>query len=181
MEARCNALIFIGILATIASLRAGAPSPSLDPAAPGTSALADLEDAFASQPANATLARQLAEAYLDLEQPGLAVAVLRSGDASLMDDPIVAHRMAQAYEATGRVLDAYATAQYARNHCARLLETGGESPSTCNAHELAVLDVHSRVLQTMVAWGVSDPLRDPRTALAYQSQMRLATVAMAGR
>ena len=103
MEARCNALIFVGILATIASLRNAEPASDLDPENPGTAALASLEDAFATDPGNRALARRLAETYLDLERPGLAVAVLRSGDPAVLEDPIVAHRMAQAYEATGRV------------------------------------------------------------------------------
>ena len=47
MEARCNALIFVGILATIASLHNAEPAADLDPRNPGTTALADLEDAFA--------------------------------------------------------------------------------------------------------------------------------------
>jgi hypothetical protein len=50
----------------------------------------------------------------------------------------------------------------------------------CTRSQLAVLDVHSRVLQTLVAWGVSDPLRDPRTARAYEAQMRVTSVALAG-
>ncbi|MCA9573921.1 MAG: hypothetical protein R3B40_27390 [Polyangiales bacterium] len=173
MEARCNALIFVGILATIASLHNAEPAADLDPRNPGTTALADLEDAFALDPGNRVLARQLAETYLDLERPGLAVAVLRAGDPEVMRDPIVAHRMAQAYEATGRVLDAFATARYAQDRCA--------NEPTCTASQLAVLDVHTRVLQTLVAWGVSDPLSDPRTTRAYEAQLRMATVAMAPR
>lgn len=182
VEASCNALIFVGILATIAALQNAEPASDLDPQNPGTAALTALEDAFALDPGNPALARTLAEAYLDLERPGLAVAVLRAGDPSVMRDPIVAHRMAQAYEATGRVLDAYATARYAQERCANTLTAGSsasldDAERACTPSQLAVLDVHSRVLQTLVAWGVSDPLRDPRTARAYEAQLRMATVA----
>jgi hypothetical protein len=189
VEARCNALIFIGILATIASLQNAEPASDLDPRNPGTAALTTLEDAFAADPGDRAVARRLAETYLDLERPGLAVAVLRAGDASIMRDPIIAHRMAQAYEATGRVLDAYATARYAHERCANTLgdaavpelaDAGASLEPTCTPSQLAVLDVHSRVLQTLVAMGVSDPVRDPRTARAYEAQLRVATVAMAG-
>ena len=185
MEARCNAAIFLVIMATVASLQNAEPASDLDPQNPGTSALTSLEDQFAMDPSNRALARRLAETYLDLERPGLAVAVLRAGDPSIMGDPIVAHRMAQAYEATGRVLDAYATARYAHQRCANTLNevvdsTHDGSESACTPSQLAVLDVHSRVLQTLVAWGVSDPLRDPRTPRAYEAQLRMATVAMAG-
>lgn len=186
MEARCNALIFVGILATLASLQNAEPASDLDQRNPGTATLTSLEDAFATDPGNRALARRLAETYLDLERPGLAVAVLRSGDPSIMQDPIVAHRMAQAYEATGRVLDAYATARYAQERCVSTLSAEASAASVegvepvCTRSQLAVLDVHSRVLQTLVAWGVSDPLRDPRTSRAYEAQMRVATVAMAG-
>jgi len=189
VEARCNALIFVGILATLASLQNAEPASDLDQRNPGTATLTRLEDAFATDPGNRALARRLAETYLDLERPGLAVAVLRSGDPSIMQDPIIAHRMAQAYEATGRVLDAYATARYAQERCVSTLHQEANAVSTeatesvepaCTRSQLAVLDVHSRVLQTLVAWGVSDPLRDPRTSRAYEAQMRVATVAMAG-
>ena len=143
-----------------------------------------MEDAFALDPSNPALARGLAETYLDLERPGLAVAVLRASEPTVMRDPIVAHRLAQAYEATGRVLDAYATARYARERCANTLVASagaglGDAERVCTPSQLAVLDVHSRVLQTLVAWGVSDPLRDPRTAHAYEAELRMATVAMA--
>ncbi|MBK6580484.1 MAG: hypothetical protein IPG17_30865 [Sandaracinaceae bacterium] len=186
MEARCNALIFVGILATLASLQNAEPASDLDQRNPGTATLASLEDAFATDPGNRALARRLAETYLDLERPGLAVAVLRSGDPSIMEDPIIAHRMSQAYEATGRVLDAYATARYAQERCVTTLRNEAEGPlvegaePVCSRSQLAVLDVHARVLQTLVAWGVSDPLRDPRTTRAYEAQMRVTSVALAG-
>ena len=67
-----------------------------------------------------------------------------------------------------------------RSDAAQAGEAAEGTEPICTRSQLAVLDVHSRVLQTLVAWGVSDPLRDPRTSRAYQAQMRVATVAMAG-
>ena len=61
MEARCNALIFVGILATLASLQNAEPASDLDQRNPGTATLTRLEDAFATDPGNRALARRLAE------------------------------------------------------------------------------------------------------------------------
>jgi hypothetical protein len=161
------------------------PISPLDPARPGTQHLASLEDAYAHDPTNVALARELAETYLDLARPGLAIAALRAGDPTNLEHPALAHRLAQAYEASGRVLDAYATADLALARCARSLGTKDAPSGTpvprfeCDARQHAVLEIHRRALGHMVEWGIADPTRDDRTEVAYDVALRRARIASA--
>ena len=75
--------------------------------------LASLEDAFARAPYDHAVALRLADSYLELNRPGLVIATLAATNPRMMDDPRVAHRVARAYEQTGRVADALATSDLA--------------------------------------------------------------------
>ena len=157
----------------------------LDPSAthPGIRELARLEDQVAHAPSDPTRVRRLAEAYLDLRRPGLAVAVLRAADPALLEEPTIAHRLAEAYERSGRVEDALATADLALRRCARALGTRPSSTPVprhgCDARAHAVLSVHRDALAHLVAWGVDRPLEDSRTADAYARATRRARLAFA--
>jgi hypothetical protein len=185
MEVRLNLLVVVLLGLSWAHLTASTPVASFEPRSSASRELAALEDAFAHAPDDVVLARQLAETYLDLGRPGLAIAALRSGDPTLLEHPLVAHRLAQAYEASGRVLDAYSTADLALQRCARGLGTLDAPSNTplprhvCDQHEHAVLATHHRALSLMVEWGVAVPGRDPRTEVAYDLAFRRARVAMA--
>lgn len=184
MELRLNVLVVVVLIVAWSSLTATQPVSSLAPSSERARALASLEDAFAHDPSNVELAKALAETYLDLRRPGLAIAVLRAGDPSLVEHPILAHRLARAYEVSGRVLDAFATADLALARCARYLGTGDAPSNTplprfaCDAQQHAVLTVHHRALERMVRWGVAVPGSDPRTEVAYDLAMRRARVAL---
>ncbi len=185
MEIRVNAVL-LGALAIIwCLLTPSSPVAALDPDAASTHALAHLEDAFARNPSDRALAGRLANRYMALSQPGLAIAALRSADPSLLQDPMLTSRLAQAYEASGRTLDALDTAKLARSRCARSVGTADAPSATpvpryaCSAREMAALDMHVEALARMAAWGVTDPSRDPRTHLAYALAMRTARIASA--
>lgn len=183
MEIRVN-VVLLSVLACVwAGLSAADPVAALDPRAPSTHALAQLEDAFAANSGDLQLARELATSYLDVGRPGLAVAALRSADPALLEDPMLAHRLAQAYERSGRVLDALATADLALQRCGRALGSEDASMATpvprfdCSERTYAALDVHKAALAHMVRWGVAEPLTDTRTAIAYRLATRSATFA----
>lgn len=183
MELRLNLVLLALIVAASSSLTAAEPVAALDPDAPSTRELAAMEDAFAQDPSDIALARGLAETYIDLRRPGLAIAVLRAGDPQHLDHPMVAHRLAQAYEQGGRVLDALATSDLALARCARSLGTA-DAPSgtpvpvySCTARQHAVLEMHRNALVHMVRWGVADPIHDPRTRRAYDLSIRRASIA----
>ncbi len=184
MELKLNVALLVGLAFVWAHLTASTTVSPLDADDPGTLELQRLEDEFALHRDDPQLGRTLAEAYIDLGRPGLAIAVLRAGDPALIEHPLVAHRLAQAYEASGRLLDALATANLASARCARSLGTV-DAPSgtpvpryTCNAHQHAVLSTHRVALSHMVDWGVTAPGTDPRAQTAYDLAMRRARIAL---
>ncbi len=187
MEIRVN-LALLAVLGLVwMALSADEPVAALDPDEPATRELAALEDGFARDRGDAVLARALSTRYLEMDRPGLAIASLRAADPALQQDPMIAHRLAQAYEQTGRMLDALATADLALARCARSLGTTDSSAATplprygCSEREYAVLDMHRSALDHMVRWGVSQPDGDGRTHVAYELAMRRARVASAAR
>ena len=185
MEIRVNVVLLTVLACAWAALSSADPVAALDPEAPSTQALASMEDRFSAHPADLHLARALADAYLEVGRPGLAVAALRAADPALLEDPALAHRLAQAYERSGRVLDALATADLALQRCGRALGSTEASTATpvprfsCSERTYAALDVHRTALSHMVRWGVADPDGDARTATAYRLATRSATVAAA--
>lgn len=185
MEIRVNAVLLSVLACMWAGLSAADPVAALDPVAPSTRALASLEDDFAAHPNDLRIARTLAASYLDVGRPGLAVAALRAADPSLLEDPMLAHRLAQAYEQSGRVLDALATADLALQRCGRALGSDDASTATpvprfdCSERTYAALDVHRSALAHMVRWGVAEPVGDARAATAYRLATRSATIAVA--
>ena len=185
MEWRWNAVFLVSFGVVWAAMTTAKPVSSLDPADAETRMLAALEDQYAHDPGNAVLARSLAETYLDLGRPGLAIAALRAGDPANLENPMVAHRLAQAYEASGRVLDAYATADLALARCARALGTADAPSGTpvprfaCDARQHMALSTHQEALGHMLEWGIADPVRDDRTEVAYDLALRRASIASA--
>lgn len=184
MELRVNVVLLLLLAGVWAQQTATSPSATFAAEDPGTAELARMEDAFALDSDDVVLARRLAETYLDLQRPGLAIATLRSGDPALLEHPVVAHRLAQAYEQSGRVEDALATSDLALARCARSLGTS-DAPSgtavprfSCDGHQHAVLRMHREALRRMVEWGVARPATDPRARLAYELASRRARIAL---
>jgi len=183
VETEFNIFLLACLAVGFASLTVADPVAALDPGSVSVQRLAALEDAAAQHPDDAVFARELAEFYLELHRPGLAVAALSAVDESVREHPMVAHRLAQAYEASGRLGDAESTAQLALARCARSLGTS-DAPSgplsprhTCRARDHALLEMHVAALGQMVAWGVEDPRTDPRARLAHDLSERRARIA----
>jgi hypothetical protein len=135
-------------------------------------ALAELEDAAAVARGDLEVARRLSTTYLRLGQPGLAIATVRRAPSELARDPLLTHRLSQAYEASGRVEDALNTAQLALARCV--------GPSSCSPSTSAALEVHIEALTMLRRWGVQEPKRDVRTGLAYRLAQRTARIASLG-
>lgn len=182
MEVKINVGILMALGLVWASLTWTEESAALDPRAESTAELAHLEDYFATHPADADVAQSLADAYLQLDRPELAIAVLNRADGVVLERPSVAHRLARAYENAGRVDDALATTDLAIARCARSLGTR-ESQATslprfgCTERTYAALDVQRQALRRMQAWGVTDPRTDDRADRAYTLAIRSARVA----
>lgn len=179
----------VGILAFLVliwgSLSWTTPGAALDPHAEQTRSLGALEDRFAHDHGNAALAQDLADAYLDLDRPQFAIATLTAAEPDVMTDPGVEHRLARAYEQTGRVTDALGTAEVALAQCARSLGTDESSSVTpvpargCTERLYASLQMHRDALARMQAWGVTDPRTDSRTTLAYGLAVRSVRIVSA--
>ena len=192
MEIQLN-VVLLGVLAVLwASQTASLPEASLLPneaaplsSGPGLQVLMEMEDEFAHRPDDVVLARRLARTYLELGRPGLAIASLRAAEPELLEHPMVAHHLARAYEASGRVLDALATADLALARCARAIgdrhgPSGTPVPRfSCDARQHAMLTMHHGALVHMAEWGVAQPSLDGRTARAYDLAMRRARIASA--
>lgn len=176
----------VGLLAVLAfaahALTASEPVAVLDPSDPDVHALAQLEDATAQARTDLERTRQLANEYLHRGRPGLAIATVRAAPPDLVRDPLLTHRLAQAYEATGRVDDALATAQLAHARClcsARGVQTCASVPR-CSIGMLTALEMHEDALEMLARWGVQDPRHDGRTGLAYRLAQRTARIASIG-
>jgi hypothetical protein len=182
MELKVNLVLLAVLGAAWAAIVLAEPAASLDPSAASTAELAALEDAFASDRGDSLLARQLADQYLELRSPQLAVAVLSASTPQVREDPAILHLLARAYEATGRMNDALATARLALARCARALGTADSSEVTpvpvhrCSERTYVALDVHATALTHMVRWGVTEPERDQRARTAYALAVRSARI-----
>jgi len=182
MEMKVN-LVLLGVLAI--AWGAGAltePATLLAPSEGSAGDLAGLEDAFATDREDPAVAVELADRYIALGRPSLAVAALSSTGPALREDPAVLHRLAMAYEATGRMDDALATARLGLARCARALGTSSASSVTpvpdraCSERTYAALDVHASALGLMERWGVTDVSHDPRARRAYALSLRSARI-----
>ncbi len=187
MEIRLSVVLLAVLLLLGSALSASEPATVQTEAARAVvgmgvgdaSGLAQLEDAVALDRSNLERTRELATVYLRLGQPGLAISAVRAAPPELARDALLTHRLAQAYEASGRVDDALATAQLAHARCLCAL-SGSEMCTNiprCSGGTLAALEMHEEALATLTRWGVADPRHDGRTGLAYKLAQRTARIA----
>lgn len=169
MEIRLSLLLLVLLLVSGAALSAAHPRAVEATSGQELKALAELEDASALARSDLDVARRLTTMYLRLGYPGLAIACVRSAPAELGRDAVLTHRLSQAYEASGRVEDALNTAQLALARCT--------PRSGCRHGTAATLEMHIEALTMLQRWGVQDPRRDSRTALAYRLAHRTARIA----
>jgi hypothetical protein len=177
-------LALLGIMAFGLTVRA----PEVVPASRGEAGheLAELEDAFATAHDNLALAQRLSASYLRLGEPALAIGVVRSVSPDLVTDPILTHRLAQAYEAVGRLDDAVATAAVAHARCLRAvgssdaLAASAPPRFSCSPSALVALEQHAQALSYMLRWGVTDPRHDPRRREAFRLAERRVGIASLG-
>jgi predicted Zn-dependent protease len=179
-EIRLNAALIA--LAGLLWLALYAHAPTLTAGKQEMAQLGQLEDAFNRDPNSISALVALSEAYLESAHPQLAVALVRSASPELLEEPAVTHQLASAYERSGRLLDALATADLALARCARVLGAAAllkEMPRySCSERTFATLDTHKSALERMVHWGIVDPRVDPRAQRAYDLALRRARIAV---
>lgn len=172
MEIKLSLLLIVLLLLSGAGMSAGHPRAVGNERDQELVALSELEDKAALARNDLDVARKLTTMYLRLGQPGLAIATVRSAPAELGRDAVLTHRLSQAYEASGRVDDALNTAQLALARCT--------PRSGCPVAIAAALEMHVEALAMLQRWGVQEPRRDTRTALAYRLAERTARIASLG-
>lgn len=180
MEIRVNLVLIALVAAVWLGLYAQTPARIGD--AHEMLRISTLEERAARQPGDGSALVALSEAYLSRGYPQLAITAIRASEGPLLEEPEVAHQLARAYEKSGRLLDALATADLALTRCARVL--GAKAFDTavprfaCDERTLAKLDTHKGALARMAQWGVVDPRNDPRARRAYELALRRARIAV---
>ena len=169
MEIRLSLLLLVLLLACGAALSAAHPRAVGATQGQDLKALTELEDAAALARGDLGVARRLTTMYLRLGYPGLAIGAVRSAPPELARDAVLTHRLSQAYESSGRVDDAVNTARLALARCT--------PRSGCQQSTAATLEMHIEALSMLQRWGVQNPRRDTRTALAYRLAQRTARIA----
>jgi len=180
LEIRVNLVLIAFVALVWLGLYAQTPSRLGEPQA--MAQLGALEERAARHPDDAVVLASLSERYLAAGYPLLAITAIRAADEVLLERPEIAHQLARAYEGSGRLLDALATADLALTRCARVL--GAKHVVTavptfdCDERTLAKLDIHKGALERMVRWGVVDPRVDARAKRAYDVAQRRARIAV---
>jgi hypothetical protein len=183
MEIRLSLTLLAMLVGIGWSLTATSPLPALEVDPTSGAELSRLEDAFAAAHDDVQVARQLVQQYLRFGQPALAIGVVRAASPELVADPILTHRLAQAYEDVGRLDDAAATAPGAGARAWRAIGSSEASPLSepprfsCSAAALVAFEQHEAGLLQMVRWGVTDPRHDPRARVARRVAERRAHIA----
>jgi hypothetical protein len=138
----------------------------LPPQGEAPETVGQLENQAALAPTAVAVA-QLAGAYLDRDQPGLASAVIEKAPREVREQPTVAQLHARALFGRGRAREALAVAQQAHDRC--------DTPEgmACAPWLLAKTGQQVAFLEQVVAAGIEDPRADPdATFAAYERSSR---------
>jgi hypothetical protein len=147
---------------------------------PFTETVREREARAAARPGDPDTDRALAQAYLDVGQPGLAVALLRDAAIATGDTGGVRtrHLYGRALIEDGKGLEALSIEQRVVAACAPLAE-GEPAPAGCDAALLASALRRVDILRELAAMGVSDVVAHPEAGLiAYRNATREVRVAM---
>lgn len=169
-----------GLVAAVAVLAAsGVQREHALLSGPFVQTVREREARAAARPGDPEANRALAQAYLDVGQPGLAVALLRDAALAGGEGGVrTRHLYGRALIDDGRGLEALSIEQRVVGACAPLVE-GAPAASGCDATLLASALRRVDILRELAAMGVSDVVAHPEAALiAYQNATREVRVAM---
>jgi len=131
-----------------------------------------LEDEVAAKPGDAAAAKRLAQAYLDAEAPGLALAVIGRAPLDVREDPSVGHVYARALLDQGRALEALKAERHVLDRCAA-------NDGACDAWLIASATRRSEILEQLVQLGIEDARAQPEASVvAYHNATREARLAL---
>jgi hypothetical protein len=131
-----------------------------------------LEAKAAAAPRDPVALGELAQAYLDVHQPGMAVGALERADARTRHDPNVEHLYARALLEQGRSADALV----AEND---VLATCADHEDKCSTWLIASATRRAGIMEQLVQLGVEDTNAEPEaSSLAYHNATRQVSLAL---
>lgn len=134
-----------------------------------------LESKTAMSPADPAALRELAQAYLDSRQPGMAVGVIERALPAVRSEPQVEHLYARALLDQGRSNDALAAERRVLAQCAD--PTVGTA--SCSTWLVASATRRSEIIEQLVQLGVEDTNAQPEaSSIAYHNATRSVSLSV---
>ena len=140
-----------------------------------SSRVASQEEAAAQSPNDPVKVRELAQAYLDARQPGMALATVERAPLPVRTDPTVEHLYARALLDEGRSADALAAEKRVLDRCA------DPSPAVppCSTWLIASATRRAEILEQLVQLGIEDANAHPEaSSLAYHNATRQVSLSV---
>lgn len=137
-----------------------------------TGPVATLENKVAANPQDPKATRELAQAYLDIRQPGMAIGTIERAIPSVRQEPTVEHLYARALLEQGRSQDALAAERRVLAQCA-------VSEMTCSTWLIASATRRAEIIEQLVQLGVEDANAQPEaSSLAYHNATRQVSLSV---
>lgn len=134
-----------------------------------------LETRAAANPQDSKALRELAQAYLDVRQPGMAIGTIERALPAVRQDPTVDHLYARALLEQGRSGDALAAERRVLATCAA---PSGEVP-VCSMYLIASATRRAEIIEQLVELGIEDTNAQPEASrLAYYSAARQVSLSI---
>lgn len=144
-----------------------------------TGRIGSLETRAAAAPTDPTALRELAQAYLDSRQPGMAVGVIERAPAATRFEPTVDHLYARALLDQGRSADALAAEKRVLAACAAAESTPATDTAACSTWLIASATRRAEIIEQLVQLGVEDANAHPEaSSLAYHNATRQVSLSM---
>lgn len=143
-----------------------------------------LESKTAMAPTDPTTLRELAQAYLDSRQPGMAVGVIERALPAVRSEPQVEHLYARALLDQGRSNDALAAERRVLAQCADPTEGSplagkGTRTASCSTWLVASATRRSEIIEQLVQLGVEDTNAQPEaSSIAYHNATRSVSLSV---
>jgi hypothetical protein len=140
-----------------------------------TTKLSALESKAASHANDAAALRELAQAYLDDSQPGMAIGTIERAPAAVRAEPTVDHLYARALLEQGRSNDALAAEKRVLEKCA---DPSLDVPA-CSTWLIASATRRAEIIEQLVQLGVEDANAHPEaSSLAYHNATRQVSLSV---
>jgi hypothetical protein len=140
-----------------------------------TGPVAALETKAAGRPNDPAALRELAQAYLDIHQPGMAIGTIERATPAMRAEPTVEHLYARALLDQGRSADALAAEKRVLSMCA---DPSIEVP-TCSTWLIASATRRAEIIEQLVQLGVEDANAQPEaSSLAYHNATRQVSLSV---